>query len=198
MKLDREFYLGDDVTQIARDLLGKNLIVRSAGDISGGMIVETEAYCGAVDRASHAFKNKMTGRTKVMFEKGGMAYVYLCYGIHHLFNIVTNAEGSPDAVLVRAVQPLNALSSVMLSGKALRESTTSTNGPGKLTRALGIDIGNNGMDLTGDNIWIEDSGYQVASSQIILTKRVGVGYAGDDADLPWRFYIKDNNWISKK
>ncbi len=126
MKLDREFYLRDDVTKIARDLLGKNLMVRTNGSVLGGMIVESEAYCGAVDRASHAFKNKMTERTKVMFEEGGKAYVYLCYGIHHLFNIVTNIAGHPDAVLIRAIQPISGINNARQSAKISKDPITLT------------------------------------------------------------------------
>jgi len=198
VKLEREFYLRDDVTTIAKDLLGKNLMVRSGGNVSGGVIVESEAYSGAIDKASHAFRNKRTERTKVMFQTGGRAYVYLCYGIHHLFNVVTNVKGYADAVLIRALQPLNGIDSALQKGKTSKDSITLTNGPGKLSSTLGINLRHNGMDLLGDKIWIEDGGHQVASNQIVVTKRVGVDYAEEDADLPWRFYINNNNWISKK
>jgi DNA-3-methyladenine glycosylase len=198
LKINREFYLDDDVTRIARHLLGKNLMVRSNGSVSGGIIVESEAYSGAVDKASHAFKNKLTGRTKTMFEMGGKAYVYLCYGIHHLFNIVTNREGYADAVLIRAIQPVTGINSILKRRNASTESITLTNGPGKLSKALGIDLTYNGMDMLSNDIWVEDNGYKVTSKQIAVSKRVGVDYAEEDADLPWRFYIKNNDWISKK
>lgn len=198
MKLDKEFYINDDVTRIARQLLGKSLMVRSNGIVSGGLIVESEAYSGAIDKASHAFRNKRTDRTKTMFETGGIAYVYLCYGIHHLFNIVTNMEGHADAVLIRAIQPVSGMKSILKRRNASKDSITLTNGPGKLSKALGIDLTYNGMDLMGNDIWIEDNGCQVTSDQIVVSKRVGVDYAEEDADLPWRFYIKNNDWISKK
>lgn len=173
-------------------------MVRSNGSVSGGVIVESEAYSGAVDKASHAFRNKLTNRTKTMFETGGIAYVYLCYGIHHLFNIVTNREGYADAVLIRAIQPVSGIKSILKRRNASKDSITLTNGPGKLSKALGIDMAYNGMDLLSNYIWIEDNGYEVTSDQIVVSKRVGVDYAEEDADLPWRYYIKNNNWISKK
>lgn len=199
VKLKSDFYLEEDVTKIARLLLGKNLMVKSGDHISGGTIVETEAYSGAVDRASHAYKNKLTERTKTMFEKGGRAYVYLCYGIHHLFNVVTNREGFPDAVLIRALQPLYIpLISENSNGNRPEELVPLTNGPGKLSKALGIGLQHNGMDLRGEDIWIEDAGCQVVKENIVYSKRIGVDYAGEDANLNWRFYLKDNQWISRK
>jgi DNA-3-methyladenine glycosylase len=199
VKLQSDFYLDEDVTKIARLLLGKNLMVRCGNQVSGGTIVETEAYSGAVDKASHAYKNKLTERTRIMFETGGRAYVYLCYGIHHLFNVVTNKEGFPDAVLIRALQPLDP---PVTSNHSYRNKTGEqvplTNGPGKLSKALGIDLKHNGMDLRGENIWIEDTGHPVSKNNIVYSKRIGVDYAGDDAKLDWRFYLKDNQWISKK
>ena len=162
------------------------------------MIVETEAYSGAVDKASHAYKNKMTKRTRVMFKEGGIAYVYLCYGIHHLFNVVTNLEGHPDAVLIRAIQPLDW---ILNPGTILRKrsavSVTLSNGPGKLTKAMKIDLRHNGLDLTGDEIWIENGESPLTKESIVSSKRIGVDYAGEDANLDWRFYIKDNPWISR-
>ena len=190
-------YLSEKVTEVAKSLLGKSLIVRANGSLSSGMIVETEAYSGAVDRASHAYRNKLTDRTKIMYLQGGHAYVYLCYGIHNLFNIVTNHEGKPDAVLIRAIQPEKGINRMLHRRNTTRESITLTNGPGKLSMALGINRKHNGMDLTNDNIWLEDNGNNLEPNEIVNTTRIGVDYAGDDAYLPWRFYINGNRWVSK-
>ena len=198
MKLEREFYIRDDVTQVARELLGKNLMVNLNGSIAGGQIVESEAYCGAMDRASHAYKNKLTPRTQTMFLTGGIAYVYLCYGIHSLFNIVTNMEGKPDAVLIRAVKPIKGVDSMKKRRNDPHNSINLTNGPGKLSQALGIDLGHDGMDLLGNKIWIEEGDSKITSNRIVVSKRIGVDYAGEDANLPWRFYIQDCDWVSKK
>lgn len=192
--LPDSFYTRKDVTHIARQLLGKKLVTNVLGKKSGGIIVETEAYSFR-ERGCHAYDNKMTNRNKVMFETGGVAYVYLCYGIHHLFNVVTNKHGVADAVLVRALQPVEG-EEWMLG----RMNTTSlkriTSGPGKLTKALGIDRAFDGKELNSIELWIEE-GVKVSSKQIIASARIGIDYAGDDALLPWRFSIRDNPWVSK-
>lgn len=197
MKLPKHFYLRPDVAEIARDLVGKSLFTNTNGMITGGMIVEAEAYCGATDRACHAYKNKCTDRTKVMFDAGGIAYVYLCYGIHYLFNIVTNSEGYADAILIRAVEPTHGLDVIRMRRNSDNRSVNLTSGPGKLTKALGIDLMHNGADLTQDQIWIEDSGITFSSDHIVSTTRIGVEYSGIDAFLSWRYYIKNNKWVSK-
>ena len=197
MKLPKHFYLRPDVAEIARDLVGKSLFTNTNGRVTGGMIVEAEAYCGATDRACHAYKNKCTDRTKVMFDAGGIAYVYLCYGIHCLFNIVTNSEGYADAILIRAVEPTHGLVVIRMRRNSDSRSVNLTSGPGKLTKALGIDLMHNGADLTQDQIWIEDSGITFSSDHIVSTTRIGVEYSGIDAFLSWRYYIKNNKWVSK-
>lgn len=197
MKLPKHFYLRPDVAEIARDLVGKSLFTNTNGRVTGGMIVEAEAYCGATDRACHAYKNKCTDRTKVMFDAGGIAYVYLCYGIHCLFNIVTNSEGYADAILIRAVEPTHGLDVIRMRRNSDNRSVNLTSGPGKLTKALGIDLMHNGADLTQDQIWIEDSGITFSSDHIVSTTRIGVEYSGIDAFLSWRYYIKNNKWVSK-
>ena len=197
MKLPKHFYLRPDVAEIARDLVGKSLFTNTNGRVTGGMIVEAEAYCGATDRACHAYKNKCTDRTKVMFDAGGIAYVYLCYGIHYLFNIVTNSEGYADAILIRAVEPTHGLDVIRMRTNSDNRSVNLTSGPGKLTKALGIDLMHNGADLTQDQIWIEDSGITFSSDHIVSTTRIGVEYSGIDAFLSWRYYIKNNKWVSK-
>lgn len=186
-KLPRSYYLGGDVIAIARDLLGKVLVTDLDGRLTAGIISETEAYAGAGDRASHAYDGRRTRRNEVMFAEGGSAYVNLCYGIHHLFNVVTNSADIPHAVLIRAIHPLEGLDLMRErrgSGKRL-----STGGPGTLTQALGIRTAHNGTDLTGDTIRIEDRSIDVPSNIVITGPRIGVDYAGADALLPYRFHF---------
>jgi len=192
--LPASFYQQNDVVLIARSLLGKKLVTCIEGNLTSGLIVETEAYSYR-ERGCHAFNNKMTARNKVMFEPGGIAYVYLCYGVHHLFNVVTNQTGKADAVLVRALQPVQG-QETMLARMNTNSVKRITSGPGKLTKAMGIDRKMNGLSLYIDNLWIEES-LSVSKSEIVATTRIGIDYAGEDARLPWRFYLKDNGWISK-
>lgn len=193
-KLDVSFYRRNEVVQIAKELLGKVLVTNRQGIKTAGRIVETEAY-SSVERGCHAFKGK-TKRNAVMFERGGVAYVYLCYGIHHLFNIVTNEKDKADAVLIRALEPLQGDEEMML-----RMNTSSmkriTAGPGKLTKALGIDMKLNGEDIRGSQVWVEEDGFQLKKGGIEKSARIGIDYAGEDALLPWRFTIKENEWITK-
>ena len=188
------FYTRNNVTQIARQLLGKKLVTNVLGNRSSGIIVETEAYSFR-ERGCHAYNNRMTNRNKVMFEAGGVAYVYLCYGIHNLFNVVTNKSGVADAVLVRALEPCEGEEN-MLRRMKTKSIKRITSGPGKLTKALGIDRKFDGMYLNSTEIWIEE-GLKIPSKKIVSSTRIGIDYAGDDALLPWRFSIKDNQWVSK-
>jgi DNA-3-methyladenine glycosylase len=174
--------------------LGKELFIFVDGQTTSGLIVETEAYSYR-ERGCHAFNNKLTERNKVMFEEGGIAYVYLCYGIHHLFNVVTNKKRKADAVLIRALQPSQGTSH-MLARMNVNTLKRITSGPGKLTKAMGIDRKWNGVSLTNSDLWIAES-VKVEPNQIITSTRVGIDYAGEDAKLPWRFYLKDNEWVSK-
>lgn len=192
--LPDSFYNRSNVTQVARQLLGKKLITNVLGKKSGGIIVETEAYSFR-ERGCHAYGNRMTNRNKVMFESGGVAYVYLCYGIHHLFNVVTNKQGVADAVLVRAVEPVEG-EEWMLNRMKTKSMKRITSGPGKLTKALGIDRTFDGKYLNSTEVWIEE-GASVSPRSIIASARIGIDYAGEDALLPWRFSIKDNGWVSK-
>ena len=190
VKLSREFYLRDDVVQISRDLLGKELCTNMGGVVASGIITETEAYAGTDDRASHAFSNRRTNRTDVMFAEGGTAYVYLCYGIHHLFNVVCNRKDIPHAVLIRAIRPSTGISAMLTRrNKKLADKTLSA-GPGTLSQALGINTSHSGLDLAGEKIWIEDSQIAVEEKAIFAGPRIGVDYAGADADLPYRFLWK--------
>ena len=195
MKLGEEFYQRTNVVQVARELLGKVLYTRIDGETTAGMIVETEAYSWK-ERGCHAYNNKKTNRNEIMFGPGGFSYVYLCYGIHHLFNIVTHTEAVADAVLIRALEPV-AGEELMLRRMKARDVRRITSGPGKLTKALGIDRKMNAKYLQGDEVWVEDAGIKIAKSKIIATPRIGIDYAGEDAQLPWRFLVKDNPWVSK-
>lgn len=195
-KIALSWYQHDDVVAMARRLLGKVLCTQIDGLLTKGIIVETEAYSGDNDKACHANNQKQTRRNKVMFGAGGHAYVYLCYGIHHLFNIVTNEEGRADAVLIRALQPMVG-EDVMLQRRGLNKSKRIllTSGPGKLSQAMGINLSHYGISLDQDEIWLEDMG-DMPIGKIIASRRIGVDYAGEDALKPWRFYMKENPWVS--
>ncbi len=186
IKLLQKNYLRSDPVFLAKYFLGKSLLVRSSEGLVGGMIYETEAYGGAQDKASHAYNNRRTKRTEVMFGRGGKAYVYLCYGIHYLFNIVTGLENSPEAVLIRGVKITEGIDLVAQRRRGISQSQWAS-GPGKVTLAMGINLSHQGCDLTGDTIWIEDRGIKVPAKQIQKTARIGVDYAGEWAEKPWRF-----------
>jgi DNA-3-methyladenine glycosylase len=196
MKLNEDFYQGKDVVKIARKLLGKGLFTRRGRLVTGGMIVETEAYSWK-ERGCHAFDARKTGRNSIMFEKGGHAYVYLCYGIHHLFNVVTNVAGTADAVLIRALEPLEGLEEMRQRRGSPQNLFQLTSGPGKLSKALGIDRSFNGKFLLNSDVWIEDIGREIVKKDIEVSPRIGIDYAGEDAKLPWRFNIKENRWVSQ-
>jgi DNA-3-methyladenine glycosylase len=227
-KLDNAFYDRAGVVAVARDLLGKVLVTEFGGRRTSGRIVETEAYNGVGDRASHAWSGRRTRRTEVMYGVGGTAYVYLIYGIHHLFNVVTNKKDIPHAVLVRALEPMEGIEVMRerleedargrgryqkreLSARVDRSKGTLrddganevlkpdyslTRGPGNLSRALGLRTVHTGVSLIGDEIWIGDDGYRPKRSEIIAGPRIGVDYAGVDAGLPYRFYIKGSPYVS--
>lgn len=190
MKLDKTFYQRDDVIQISKELLGKYLYTRWNGITTGGIITETEAYAGINDKASHAYGNRKTKRTQVMYETGGTAYVYLCYGIHSLFNVVTNKEGIPHAVLIRAIQPVEGIDIILKRRNKILPDKSLTTGPGSVTQALGIHFSHTGISLRSNKIWIEDKGLTIPDNEIIIGPRVGIDYAGEDAKLPYRFRIQ--------
>lgn len=191
MKLPLTFYQTEDVVGLAKQLLGKVLCTRINNHYTTGLITETEAYAGVSDKASHAYGGRFTERTSVMYGAGGLGYVYLCYGIHNLFNVVTGPKGTPHALLVRGIKPLEGLDMMLerLSKKTLKKNAT--NGPGKLTKALGIGRQHNAIELNGQLIWIEDRNITIGEEEIISGPRIGVDYAGEDAILPYRFYIKE-------
>ncbi|MBB2144786.1 DNA-3-methyladenine glycosylase [Pedobacter sp. LMG 31464] len=196
-KLPYSFYQQEDVVSLAVQLLGKQLFTLVDSKLTGGTIVETEAYNGIIDKASHAYNNRFTPRTATMYEAGGISYVYLCYGIHHLFNVVTNTKNNPNAVLIRGIEPIEGLSTMLERRNMQKLAPRITAGPGALAKALAIDKNLNAKDLLGDEIWIEDNGIHFKEDQIIASPRVGVAYAEDHALLPWRFYIKGNKYVSK-
>jgi DNA-3-methyladenine glycosylase len=187
VKLAQDFYRREDVVQVSRELLGKVLCTHLRGHLTKIVITETEAYAGVADKASHAFGGRRTNRTEPMFGLGGMAYVYLCYGIHHLFNVVTNVEGVPHAVLIRAGNPLEGADIMLERRQKPVVDHRLLGGPGSLAKALGITTGLTGQSLQSDKIWIEEGGISVAREAISTGPRVGVDYAEEDALLPYRF-----------
>jgi DNA-3-methyladenine glycosylase len=196
MKLKKDFYIRENVVQIANDLLGKILVTKVDGKITSGIIVETEAYNGIYDKACHAYGGRKTDRTKVMYEEGGVSYVYFCYGMHYLFNVVTNKKEVPDAVLIRGIIPLKNKKWIFqrISERSLKNGVL--NGPGKVTKALGINKSLNGVSLLGNQIWIEDDGIFIPQNDVLVGPRIGVDYAGEDALLPYRFLVKNiDSWI---
>lgn len=196
MKLPLDFYQRDEVCTIARELLGKILVTHLEEETCKAIITETEAYNGRTDKACHAFGGLRTKRTEVMYAAGGVAYVYLCYGIHQLFNVVTNKEGFADAVLIRACEPLEGVQTMLRRRGLQTMNKRLTSGPGSLSKAMGISLAQNGANLRSESTWIEDRP-SPPKDEIVETTRIGVDYAGDDALLPWRYYMKNNIWISK-
>lgn len=197
-KLKFDFYQREDVVRISRQLLGKVLCTQIGDDpVTRGMIVETEAYSGRNDKACHANNGLRTERTEIMYRPGGVAYIYLCYGIHHLFNVVTNVEDKADAVLIRGIEPIDGISTILQRRNAEQLAPPVAAGPGRLTQALGITTDFTGTPLTGTCIWIEDHGKTFGENEIARSPRIGVDYADEHADRPWRFYIRGNKWVSK-
>ena len=196
MRIERKFYMRDAIT-VGKDILGKIIVKKTAdGRIMSGRITEVEAYMGATDKASHSYGGKRTKRTEVMYKEGGYSYVFLIYGMYECFNVTVGREGDPQAVLIRGVEPLENKNFMWEKRKVKKEKDIS-NGPGKLTKALGITREDNGVDLVaGENLWLEDDGYKV--KDIVETTRIGIDYAEEDALKPWRFYIKDSIFVSKK
>jgi len=179
---------------LAKDLIGRVLVTNLSGVISKGVIVETEAYRGYNDKACHANNGKRTKRNEVMYEEGGKAYVYLCYGIHQLFNVVTNIEGKADAVLIRALHPIEGEENMISRFPKARKLLS--NGPGILTKAMGITVEMTKQSLVSNLIWLEEGVVERDKLEIVSSKRIGVDYAEQDAELPWRFYQKENTNVS--
>lgn len=196
-KLPMAFYLGNDVLKIAKSLLGKVLVTSWNNEYTSGRIVETEAYAGQTDKASHASKGR-TARTEVMFNDGGRSYVYLCYGVHQMFNIVTNKEGMADAVLIRAVEPIDGIDIMLKRTGKVKLDETLTRGPGNVGKAFGFHTSQCGWSLDSDEIFIADDGFKISKSKIGTSPRIGVDYAGKHAALPYRFFVKGNKYVSGK
>jgi DNA-3-methyladenine glycosylase len=197
LKLDPGYYLNEDVVGLAKDLLGKVLYTKIGDEITAGIIVETEAYFGIKDKASHAYGGRRTNRTETMYGAGGIAYVYLCYGMHHLFNVVTSTENDPHAVLVRGIEPLIGIEIIEERRNMPHTKGAISAGPGSAAKALGIDKTFNAKNLSGNDIWIEDHGIKYNENDIAATPRVGIAYAKEHALLPWRFFVKGNKYVSK-
>ena len=189
-KLPRSFYLHDDVVSISRELLGKVLCTNIDGQRTSVIITETEAYAGTTDRASHAYGDRRTRRTEPMYGPGGTAYVYLCYGMHHLFNVVTNVAGIPHAVLVRAGEVHSGLATMLERRQKASHDRTLLAGPGSLARALGITTALTGSSLLNGPIRIEDHGLEVDDDRVTVGPRVGIDYAGEDVSRPYRFRLR--------
>jgi DNA-3-methyladenine glycosylase len=197
MILEPSFFQGNDVVGIARQLLGKVLCTRIEGHYTSGIITETEAYAGITDKASHAFNGRRSHRTEIMFRNGGIAYVYLCYGIHSLFNVVTSVEGNPHAALIRAIEPLEGLGWMEKRNRNKSLIKSSGTGPGNVSKLLGIHFSHSGLPLVKKEqvqenepgIWIENRGFKIDDGIITAGPRVGVDYAGEDAFLPYRFRL---------
>jgi DNA-3-methyladenine glycosylase len=187
--LGSAFYQRPDVVGIARELLGKVLVTNFDGQRTAGVITETEAYAGILDRASHAWNDRRTPRTEIMYGQGGSAYVYLCYGIHSLFNVVTNIVGVPHAVLIRAIRPIEGIEIMLLRTGREHPNKTFGVGPGNVSKLLGIHYSHSGLSLIEKKgeIFIEDHQIVYQANHIKATPRIGVQYAGTDAALPWRF-----------
>ena len=198
-RLEKKFYQRADVVQISKELLGKFLVTNFDGQPTAGMIVETEAYRAPDDKACHAHLNRFTKRTSVMFEAGGVAYIYLCYGIHHLFNVVSGPEGMAHAVLIRAIQPTDNLEVMQARRRLDRITPQLTAGPGVMSKAMGMHKNFSGTSLLNPDgpIWIEDRGKSFAAENIVASPRVGVDYAEECALWPWRFRVKNSKWTSK-
>lgn len=195
-KIKKSFYTSADTVSIAKGLLGKTLVTNLNGQYTAGIICETEAYCGTTDRGCHAYNGRYTDRTKVMYQEGGMAYVYLCYGVHFLFNVVTHIAGQPHAVLIRAIEPTEGID-IMLSRSGAKKFTSNlAAGPGLLSKCLGLTTKQNGISLLEDTIWINTHA-PLPSNQIIESARVGMNFSGPYKTIPWRFRIANSPFTSK-
>jgi len=201
MKLNREFYARDTMV-LAKDLLGKIIIHNTGSTILKGKIVETEAYLGVIDKAAHTYGGKKTKRVMTMYGLPGTSYVYLIYGMYYCFNIVAKEEGIPEAVLIRAIEPIEGIEEMAINrfGKPYKELSNYqkknlSNGPGKMCIALNIDKSHNGEDLCGNRIYLESG--EEESFEIVETTRIGIDYAEEAKDWPCRFYIKGNPQVSK-
>jgi DNA-3-methyladenine glycosylase len=195
-KVPLSFYNRKDVVKIAKELLGKIIVTHFEGHTTSGRIVETEAYVGIVDKASHSFAGKRTARNEHMYSAPGTAYIYICYGMHQMLNIVTNEKEIPDAVLIRAIEPVEGVDVMMQrTGKKTADKTI-TRGPGNVGKSLGIYKHHSGLYLLDEEIYLLDDSKKIADEEIGISKRIGVESAGEDGLLPYRFYVKGNQYVS--
>lgn len=197
MKLERNFYERTDTIEIARDLLGKLIVMHDdAGQRISGMIVETEAYLGIEDRAAHSYGGRRTPRNEIMYGRAGHVYVFFIYGMYYQFNVVVDPIDTPHAILIRAVEPVECIETMRERRGPMKDQNL-TSGPGKLCIAMNINRDFNGEDLLGDRIWLEDH-ETFSDDQIAVGKRIGIDYAGEDAEKPWRFWVKGNEFVCKR
>lgn len=196
-KIPLNFYEDKDVLTVARSLIGKSIYTMINGMLTGGIIAETEAYAGIIDRASHAYGGRRTNRTGTMYKPGGHSYVYFTYGMHHLFNIVTSVRDDPQAVLIRGIIPGEGIDVQIKRRNHIKNSYQIANGPAKVCQALGITLEQNNLSLSGNVIWLENGG-EIKPKDIIICPRVGVDYAGEDALLPYRFILNHPDYRPAK
>lgn len=195
-KIPRNFYLNEDTLSVARELLGKLLVIPDEnGRRISGMIVETEAYLGPTDRAAHSFGGRRTPRNEVMYGPAGHVYVFFVYGMYYQFNVVCGPVDKPHAILIRAVEPVEGIE-IMRERRGEMKDRNLTSGPGKLCIALAIDRDLNGEDLLDKKVWLED--HRTFTDEIAIGRRIGIDYAGEDTQKPWRFWVKGNEFVSKK
>ena len=196
--LPLQYFQQEDTIWLAKDLIGKILVTRFDGMVTSGRIVETEAYLGVTDKASHAFGGKRTARTETMYLPGGHAYVYLCYGIHHLFNVVTHKKEIPQAILIRALEPLEGIDMMLQRRNKKQVDETLTRGPGSLAKALGLLTSHSGMALHSSSpVFMASDNEPIEPGRIACGPRIGVDYAGEDATLPYRFFLFGNPHVTK-
>ena len=197
-KLEPAFYQRKDVVEITKELIGKILVTNFEGLTTAGRIIEAEAYNGPFDKAAHSYNNRRTPRTEIMFAEGGVAYVYLCYGIHQMFNIVTNKKDKPNAILIRALEPLAGIETMLLRSYKIEHGYDLTRGPGNVAKALAIHTKHSGLNLQSEELYIADDGKRYDEDNLLATARIGVDYAGEDALLPYRYILKGNKYLSGK
>jgi len=197
-RLPLSFYQRKDVVKIAKELLGKIVVTNFGGKITSGRIVETEAYVAITDKASHSFGGKRTARNEHMYSAAGTAYIYICYGMHQMLNVITNDKEIPDAILIRAIEPLEGIDIMLQRTGKVKVDKTLTRGPGNVGKALGIFKHHSGLFLLDEQIYLADDGEKISEGNIGISKRIGVESAGPDALLPYRFYIRGNKYVSGK
>ena len=195
-KLGESFYRRTDVTVVARDLLGKILVTCFDGRLTSGRIVETEAYTGVDDRASHAYGGRRNARLEPLYAGPGTVYMYICYGLHHLFNVVTNKTGIPHVVLVRALEPLDGIDTMLERTGRIEPGNNLTRGPGNMSRALGLSKMHSSGTLLSNEIYIQDDGTRYKTDEVRVTTRIGIDGAGADSLLPYRYIVVGSKWVS--